>query len=104
MDKRKISKFKWTHSPYANPEYYVWQGMIRRCTKSNATGYKYYGKRGISVCYRWLVNFDNFMDDMGKRPTPKHTLDRIDKDGDYEPSNCIWATWTVQAVDHIKDI
>lgn len=75
---------------------YMWRGMIRRCTNSTATGYKGYGGRGIKVCSRWMNSFEDFKKDMGERPTPKHSIDRINNDGNYEPGNVKWSTRTEQ--------
>ncbi len=78
-------------------EYKVWLGMRQRCTNPNDTSYPEYGGRGIKICYRWLESFENFYDDMGTRPSKKHSLNRINNDGHYEPDNCEWATDKTQA-------
>ena len=76
--------------------YRSWKSMRARCHNILATGFRHYGGRGISVCERWRDNFSAFYEDMGPRP-PSTSLDRIDVNGDYEPSNCRWATCFQQA-------
>lgn len=79
------------------PEYHVWLGMKQRCFNVKTEQYKNYGARGITVCKRWLDSFDNFINDMGRKPTSKHTLERIDVNGNYTYFNCKWATMKEQS-------
>lgn len=87
----KITKHGW----YGTPEYSAWSSMKKRCFNYADKNYQNYGGRGIKVCDRWL-KFENFIADMGKRPSPEHSLERVNNDGNYEPSNCKWATRTEQ--------
>lgn len=75
----------------------VRHGMLTRCRNPNHHSYERYGTKGIKVCQRWQESFANFLADMGPAPSPKHSIDRIDGRGDYEPDNCRWATATVQS-------
>lgn len=76
---------------WATPTYRSWQSMMSRCGRPDYSNYKNYGGRGIRVCERWK-DFNNFVADMGVKPSAKHQIDRIDNDADYEPSNCQWVS------------
>jgi hypothetical protein len=84
-----------THGMRKTPEYKAWAGMKARCFRPSAGHYPDYGGRGITVAPEWL-NFETFFRDMGPKPSPSHSLDRIDANGDYCAGNCRWATTAQQ--------
>lgn len=85
-----------THGLSSSPTYRAYHSMRSRCTNPKQRGWKDYGGRGITVCRRWLDSFEAFLTDMGEKPTPSHSLGRIDNEGNYEPGNVEWQTPTKQ--------
>jgi hypothetical protein len=85
------------HGMTRSSEYLTWSNMKARCTNPKQTQYEDYGGRGIEVCERWRVSFEAFLADMGRRPSPELTLERINNSVGYEPGNCCWATRSEQA-------
>jgi hypothetical protein len=85
-----------THGMCDTPEYAIWSTMKARTSNPKTPTFSHYGGRGITVCRRWMDSFEHFLCDIGRRPTSKHTLERINVDGNYEPGNVEWATMKVQ--------
>ena len=92
-----------THGQSDTVEYQTWRSMLKRCENPKYHNYRLYGGRGVKVCERWH-QFENFFADMGPRPSDKHSIDRINNDGNYEPGNCRWATWSEQRLNQRRQL
>lgn len=86
-----------THGMSGLPEFGIWTGIRKRCLNPRYREYHLYGGKGVGIAERW-DDFSNFYADMGARPSPLHSIDRIHSDGDYEPGNCRWATDAEQSL------
>ena len=91
-DHRGKNNPAYLHGMSNTPEHQTWGSMLSRCHNPNHRAYKHYGGRGIFVCERWRKSFQSFLDDVGFRPTPQHSIDRIDNNAGYEIDNVRWAT------------
>lgn len=95
-DKAKGPKPK--HGMAHSSEYTSWKNMRQLCNNKNNVNYRYYGGAGIRVCERWQVSFENFINDMGSRPTEKSKLLRFDNSKGFDPLNCFWGPRTEEAI------
>lgn len=94
--RERTSQANTKHGMFGTPVYSAWSSAIARCHNVNDKDYPKYGGRGITVCDRWRESFENFYADMGDKPSPQHSIDRVDNSLGYSSDNCRWATHTTQ--------
>jgi len=104
MRAKRSKGTNYRHGMAHSPEWNAWSEMKRRCYDPRRKFYKYYGGRGIKVCARWMESFENFLADMGLKPSPEYSIEREDVDGDYEPGNCSWSPRSRQAVNRTDTV
>lgn len=92
------------HGMNTRPEYSIWNNMIARCSNPCSIAYEKYGGKGIKVCDRWKDSFVSFYEDMGDRPSPEHSIDRIDGSKGYYKENCRWADWHTQSINTVLQV
>ena len=102
--RKKVGARNFKHGLTHTREYIAWAGMLARCSNPKHVCYHNYGGRGITVCKRWRESFTTFITDMGMPPSPKHQVDRIDNNGNYEPGNCRWVTNAQNAQNTRKNV
>jgi len=95
--KESLEKNRYRHGMAHTSEYGIWCNILQRCNNPNDKAFKDYGGRGITICDEWKNDFMAFYNHVGKRPSPKHSIDRINNDGNYEPNNVRWATQKQQS-------